>query len=104
DSRLPRRQQPGRQVGLGRPGQPELLRDRERQVRLPAFHPADAAAGWQPDPHERLRADEDELLMRRAKSRGQAMVEFALLSGLLFLMVMGVLRLRRALRVVVTCA
>src|SRR5207237_6720610 len=104
DSRLPRRQQPGRQVGLGRPGQPELLRDRERQVRLPAFHPADAAAGWQPDPHERLRADEDELLMRRAKSRGQAMVEFALLSGLLFLMVMGIFDFGRAISIYVNIA
>src|SRR5438128_11042061 len=86
-------------MALRRSQQPELLRDRERQVRLSALHPADAAAGWQPDPHERLRADEDEVLMRRRKSRGQAMVEFALLSGLLFLMVMGIFDFGRAIAV-----
>src|SRR5438552_13020635 len=38
-------------------------------------------------------------LQRPAKSRGQAMVEFALLSGLLFLMVMGIFDFGRAIAV-----
>src|SRR5437870_10719566 len=91
-------------MALGRSEQSELLRDGERQVRLPALHPTDAATRRQPDPHERLRADEDELLMRRRKSRGQAMVEFALLSGLLFLMVMGIFDFGRDIAVYINIA
>jgi len=54
--------------------------------------------------HERRGADEDELLMRRRKSRGQAMVEFALLSGLLFLLVMGIFDFGRAIAVYINIA
>ena len=42
--------------------------------------------------------------MRRRKSRGQAMVEFALLSGLLFLMVMGIFDFGRAIAVYINIA
>jgi len=42
--------------------------------------------------------------MRRAKSRGQAMVEFALLSSLLFLMVMGIFDFGRAIAVYINIA
>src|SRR5947199_1352093 len=91
-------------MALGRSEQSELLRDGERQVRLPALHTTDAATRRKPDPHERHRADEDELLMRRRKSRGQAMVEFALLSGLLFLMVMGIFDFGRAIAVYINIA
>jgi Flp pilus assembly protein TadG len=42
--------------------------------------------------------------MRRSKSRGQAMVEFALLSGLLFLMVMGIFDFGRAIAVYINIA
>jgi Flp pilus assembly protein TadG len=41
---------------------------------------------------------------RSAKSRGQAMVEFALLSGLLFLMVMGIFDFGRAISVYINIA
>jgi Flp pilus assembly protein TadG len=42
--------------------------------------------------------------MRRRKSRGQAMVEFALLSGLLFLLVMGIFDFGRAIAVYINIA
>jgi Flp pilus assembly protein TadG len=42
--------------------------------------------------------------MRRHKSRGQAMVEFALLSGLLFLLVMGIFDFGRAIAVYINIA
>ena len=42
--------------------------------------------------------------MRRRKSCGQAMVEFALLSGLLFLMVMGIFDFGRAIAVYINIA
>jgi Flp pilus assembly protein TadG len=42
--------------------------------------------------------------MPRRKSRGQAMVEFALLSGLLFLMVMGIFDFGRAIAVYINIA
>jgi Flp pilus assembly protein TadG len=42
--------------------------------------------------------------MGRHKSRGQAMVEFALLSGLLFLLVMGIFDLGRAIAVYINIA
>src|SRR3981189_2556233 len=40
--------------------------------------------------------------MYRRKSRGQAMVEFALLSGLLFLLVMGIFDFGRAIAVYIS--
>src|SRR5437660_2573576 len=43
-------------------------------------------------------------LQQPAKSRGQAMVEFALLSGLLFLMVMGIFDFGRAISVYINIA
>src|SRR5438128_10658109 len=43
-------------------------------------------------------------LQRPPKSRGQAMVEFALLSGLLFLMVMGIFDFGRAISVYINIA
>src|SRR5436309_13592972 len=43
-------------------------------------------------------------LQRPAKSRGQAMVEFALLSGSLFLMVMGIFDFGRAIAVYINIA
>src|SRR5438874_13190379 len=43
-------------------------------------------------------------LQRPAKSRGQAMVELALLSGLLFLMVMGIFDFGRAISVYINIA
>src|SRR2546422_9857962 len=43
-------------------------------------------------------------LQRPPKSRGQAMVEFALLSGLLFLMVMGIFDFGRAIAVYINIA
>src|SRR5438132_13571545 len=43
-------------------------------------------------------------LQHPAKSRGQAMVEFALLSGLLFLMVMGIFDFGRAISVYINIA
>lgn len=42
--------------------------------------------------------------MRHRKSRGQAMVEFSLLSGLLFLMVMGIFDFGRAIAVYINIA
>ena len=42
--------------------------------------------------------------MPRSKSRGQAMVEFALLSGVLFLMVMGIFDFGRAIAVYINIA
>ena len=42
--------------------------------------------------------------MRRRKSSGQAMVEFALLSGLLFLLVMGIFDFGRAIAVYINIA
>jgi Flp pilus assembly protein TadG len=42
--------------------------------------------------------------MRRRKSRGQSMVEFALLSGLLFLLVMGIFDFGRAIAVYIQIA
>ncbi|HWW82417.1 MAG TPA: TadE family protein [Vicinamibacterales bacterium] len=42
--------------------------------------------------------------MRHRKSRGQAMVEFALLSGLLFLLVMGIFDFGRAIAVYINIA
>ena len=42
--------------------------------------------------------------MKRHRSRGQAMVEFALLSGLLFLMVMGIFDFGRAIAVYINIA
>jgi Flp pilus assembly protein TadG len=42
--------------------------------------------------------------MTRRKSRGQAMVEFALLSGLLFLLVMGIFDFGRAIAVYINIA
>jgi Flp pilus assembly protein TadG len=42
--------------------------------------------------------------MKRRKSRGQAMVEFALLSGLLFLLVMGIFDFGRAIAVYINIA
>src|SRR5258708_13096488 len=42
--------------------------------------------------------------MARRKSRGQAMVEFALLSGLLFLLVMGIFDFGRAIAVYINIA
>jgi len=42
--------------------------------------------------------------MKRRNSRGQAMVEFALLSGLLFLMVMGIFDFGRAIAVYINIA
>jgi Flp pilus assembly protein TadG len=42
--------------------------------------------------------------MKRHKSRGQAMVEFALLSGLLFLLVMGIFDFGRAIAVYINIA
>ena len=42
--------------------------------------------------------------MQRRKSRGQAMVEFALLSGLLFLLVMGIFDFGRAIAVYINIA
>ncbi len=42
--------------------------------------------------------------MRRRKSRGQAMVEFALLSGLLFLLVMGIFDFGRAIAAYINIA
>jgi Flp pilus assembly protein TadG len=42
--------------------------------------------------------------MRRGKSRGQAMVEFALLSSLLFLLVMGIFDFGRAIAVYINIA
>src|SRR5205807_1771960 len=89
-------------------GRPELLRDGQRQVRLSALHAAHAAARGQPSPHECVGANEDELLMdrieRRRKSRGQAMVEFALLASLLFLLVMGIFDFGRAISVYINIA
>src|SRR6266849_5804694 len=62
----------------------------------------------QPDSHECVGANEDELLMlghqRRRKSRGQAMVEFALLASLLFLLVMGIFDFGRAISVYINIA
>ena len=43
-------------------------------------------------------------LQRSRKSRGQAMVEFALLSGLLFLLVMGIFDFGRAISVYINIA
>src|SRR5260370_4085944 len=89
-------------------GQPEILRPGHVKARLSALHAAHAAARGQPDPHECVGANEDELLMRgpqyRPKSRGQAMVEFALLSGLLFLLVMGIFDFGRAISVYINIA
>jgi Flp pilus assembly protein TadG len=42
--------------------------------------------------------------MRRRKSRGQAMVEFSLLAGLLFLLVMGIFDFGRAIAVYINIA
>ena len=42
--------------------------------------------------------------MRRRKSRGQAIVEFALLSGLMFLLVMGIFDFGRAIAIYVNIA
>jgi Flp pilus assembly protein TadG len=42
--------------------------------------------------------------MKRRKSRGQAMVEFSLLAGLLFLMVMGIFDFGRAIAVYINIA
>jgi Flp pilus assembly protein TadG len=42
--------------------------------------------------------------MRRRKSRGQAMVEFSLLAGLLFLLVMGIFDFGRAISVYINIA
>lgn len=42
--------------------------------------------------------------MRRRKSRGQAMVEFSLLSGVLFLLVMGIFDFGRAIAVYINIA
>src|SRR5438105_7041815 len=91
-------------MAFGRFSQPELLRHGDRQVRLSALYATHATARREPDSYERHGADEDELLMRRAKSRGQAMVEFALLSSLLFLMVMGIFDFGRAIAVYINIA
>lgn len=42
--------------------------------------------------------------MRRRKSRGQAMVEFSLLAGLLFLLIMGIFDFGRAIAVYINIA
>src|SRR5260370_18710806 len=82
-------------------GKSDIVRQGPGQVRLSLLHAVHAATRGQPDPHECVGANEDELLMRgpqyRPKSRGQAMVEFALLSGLLFLLVMGIFTFGRAI-------
>src|SRR5207248_3746510 len=95
-------------MGLRRYQPAELLRHGQREVRLPALYAADAATRPQHYPHERVGSDEDELLMRGLqrppKSRGQAMVEFALLSGVMFLLVMGIFDFGRAISVYINIA
>src|SRR3981189_925777 len=65
-------------------GEPELLRQRDRQIRLHALHPEDAAP--------------------RRQARGQAGAEVALPYGRVFLLVMGIFDFGRAIAVYINIA